>query len=154
MWMGGEFGENGYMYMYIYIIYESLHCSPETVTTLLINYNPIQNKKCFVFFLSTQTQCHRGKKGHCELGVLVVALPPAHYTPIHESFLSAGAHWLHWLVSKGISSANVIGYDDIQESLKYLLFNNGTFIRKNHCWLASWGCSWEYNRIRTGIIRQ
>ena len=24
---------------------ESLHCSPETITTLLIGYSPIQNKK-------------------------------------------------------------------------------------------------------------
>jgi len=24
---------------------ESLHCSPETITTLLISYNPIPNKK-------------------------------------------------------------------------------------------------------------
>ena len=69
-----------------------------------------------------QAQCHRGKKGPSEPGVLAVALPPAHYTPIHESFLYAGPHWLHWLVSKGISNANDIGYDDIQESLKYLLF--------------------------------
>ena len=27
---------------------ESLHCLPETVTTLLIGYTPIQNKKVFV----------------------------------------------------------------------------------------------------------
>ena len=26
---------------------ESLHCSPETITTLLISYTPIQNKNCF-----------------------------------------------------------------------------------------------------------
>ena len=26
---------------------ESLPCSPETITTLLIGYNPIQNKKFF-----------------------------------------------------------------------------------------------------------
>ena len=26
---------------------ESLHCSPETIITLLIGYTPIQNKKCF-----------------------------------------------------------------------------------------------------------
>ena len=32
-------GEDGYIYMA-----ESLHCSPETVTTLLTDYTPIQNK--------------------------------------------------------------------------------------------------------------
>ena len=32
--MGGEFGENGYMYMYIV---ESLCCPPETITTLFVN---------------------------------------------------------------------------------------------------------------------
>ena len=34
----GLWGENGYMYMA-----ESLHCSPETITTLLTGYTPIQN---------------------------------------------------------------------------------------------------------------
>ena len=34
----GLWGENGYMYKA-----ESLHCSPETITTLLIGYTPIQN---------------------------------------------------------------------------------------------------------------
>ena len=42
--MGGEFGENGSMCMY-----ESLHCSPETIIRLLIGYFPIQNKKFFCF---------------------------------------------------------------------------------------------------------
>ena len=36
---GWEVGENENMYMYG----GSLHCSPETVTTLLIGYTPIQN---------------------------------------------------------------------------------------------------------------
>ena len=40
-WMGGELGENGYMYMYD----EALHRSPETITTLLTGYTPVQNKK-------------------------------------------------------------------------------------------------------------
>ena len=34
-------GENGYMYTYT----ESLDCSPEIVTTLLISYTATQNKK-------------------------------------------------------------------------------------------------------------
>ena len=34
----------------IYMI-ESLRCLPETITTLLIGYTPIQNKKLCVFFL-------------------------------------------------------------------------------------------------------
>ena len=29
---------------------ESLHCSPETITTLLISYTPIQNKKLKAIF--------------------------------------------------------------------------------------------------------
>ena len=37
----GNLKQNGYMYMYT----ESLCCSPETITTLLIVYTPIQNKK-------------------------------------------------------------------------------------------------------------
>ena len=37
-----SFGENGYMYIYIA---ESFHCSPETITTLLIGYTSIKNKK-------------------------------------------------------------------------------------------------------------
>ena len=39
----GDFGENG-QDTCIYMA-ESLHCSPETITTLLIDYTPIQNKK-------------------------------------------------------------------------------------------------------------
>ena len=36
-------------------IAELLRCSPETITTLLISYTPIQNEKFFVlFFLSEQ----------------------------------------------------------------------------------------------------
>jgi len=35
-------GENGCIYT---CMAESLHCSPETTTTLLISYTPIQNKK-------------------------------------------------------------------------------------------------------------
>jgi len=40
-WIGGELGENAH----IYSMAESLHRSPETITTLLIGYTPIQNKK-------------------------------------------------------------------------------------------------------------
>ena len=38
----GSLGEKGYMYIYMA---ESLCYSPETITTLLINYTPKQNKK-------------------------------------------------------------------------------------------------------------
>ena len=38
----GSFGKNRYMYTYIA---ESLCYPPETITTLLINYTSIQNKK-------------------------------------------------------------------------------------------------------------
>ena len=40
-WMEGVWGE---MDTYICMA-ESLHCSPETITTLLIDYTSIQNKK-------------------------------------------------------------------------------------------------------------
>ena len=51
--LGGRkvFRENGCIYIYIKKIYiyiyisQSLHCSPETTTMLLISYTPIQNKK-------------------------------------------------------------------------------------------------------------
>ena len=43
--MGGGFGENGTCMC----MAESLHCSPETITTLLIDYTPIQNKKLNVW---------------------------------------------------------------------------------------------------------
>ena len=46
MWQPGwerSWGESGYMYMYGWI--ESLCCPPETITTLLISYTPIENEK-------------------------------------------------------------------------------------------------------------
>jgi len=41
-WMEGGLGKKGYMYT---CVVEFLRCSPETITTLLIGYTPIQNKK-------------------------------------------------------------------------------------------------------------
>ena len=40
--MGGEFG-GGWIHLYVWLS-ESLQCSTETITTLLIGYIPIQNK--------------------------------------------------------------------------------------------------------------
>ena len=40
----GSLGEKGYMYI---CVAESLCCSPEIITTLLIGYTPMQNKKFF-----------------------------------------------------------------------------------------------------------
>ena len=40
-WMGGEFGGE-WIHVYVWL---SLCCSPETLTTLLIGYMPIQNEK-------------------------------------------------------------------------------------------------------------
>ena len=40
-WEGG-LGENGYMDIYMA---ESFHCSPEVITTLLIGYTSMENKK-------------------------------------------------------------------------------------------------------------
>ena len=48
--MGGESGGER-VHVYIYMA-ESLRCSPETITILLIGYTPTQNKEflfCFVF---------------------------------------------------------------------------------------------------------
>ena len=40
-WIGGEFaGESIHVYVWL-----TLRCSPEAITTLLISYTPIQNKK-------------------------------------------------------------------------------------------------------------
>ena len=47
-WMGGEFGGE------CICTAESLCCSPETITTLLISYTPIQNKKLkniYIYYL-------------------------------------------------------------------------------------------------------
>ena len=41
-WMGGEFGGD-WIHLYVWLS-ESLQCSTETLTTLLIGYTPIQNK--------------------------------------------------------------------------------------------------------------
>ena len=42
-WMGGEFGRE--WICVLICLAESLRCSPETITTLLIGYTPTQNKK-------------------------------------------------------------------------------------------------------------
>ena len=44
--LGGEFGGE-WIYVYVWL---SLCCSPETITTLLISYTPIQNKKLKAIF--------------------------------------------------------------------------------------------------------
>ena len=44
MWQSGweeMLGENGYMYIYVWL--NPFPCSPETITTLLINCTPIEN---------------------------------------------------------------------------------------------------------------
>ena len=43
VWMGGEFGEE-WIHVYAWLTY-TLHCSPETIRTLLTGYIPMQNKK-------------------------------------------------------------------------------------------------------------
>ena len=42
-------------------IAESLCCSPETITTLLIDYTSIQNKKCKLLFF--KKSCFKALKG-------------------------------------------------------------------------------------------
>ena len=44
--LGSHSGVWGRMNIYIYIA-ESLHCLPESITTLLISYTPVQSKKFF-----------------------------------------------------------------------------------------------------------
>ena len=51
--MGGGFGGE---WMHVYGMSEFLCCSPETTTTLLIGYTPIQNKKFKVFKKQQQQQ--------------------------------------------------------------------------------------------------
>ena len=41
--MQGEFGREGWIHFYL--LPESLHCSCETTTTLLIGYTPIKNRR-------------------------------------------------------------------------------------------------------------
>ena len=41
-WMGGEFGGE-WVHVYVWLAY-TLHRSPETITTLLTGYTPVQNK--------------------------------------------------------------------------------------------------------------
>ena len=46
--LDGSLGANGYVHMYVHTctcVAKPLCCSPETITTLLISYTPIQNKK-------------------------------------------------------------------------------------------------------------
>jgi len=44
-WMGGQLGENGYIYIYIHTrMAEFLCCSSETIITLLTGYTPLQIK--------------------------------------------------------------------------------------------------------------
>lgn len=42
--MGEEFREKG-IHMYVWLKLHTFHCSPETITTLLISNTPIQTKK-------------------------------------------------------------------------------------------------------------
>ena len=45
-WTGGEFGGE-WIHVYVWLS-ESLCCSPETITALLIGYTPIKNLKSFI----------------------------------------------------------------------------------------------------------
>ena len=49
-WIAGRLGKEG-IYVYIFThAAESLHYSPETTTTLLTGYTPVQNKEFKVYF--------------------------------------------------------------------------------------------------------
>ena len=54
----GSLGENGYKYIYG----EYLRCPPATITTLLIGYTPIQNKKSKLKKKEKENQLETGRK--------------------------------------------------------------------------------------------
>lgn len=56
-WMAGSLGENGYKHVHGWV----LSCAPETISTLLIGCNPIQNKK----FKRKIFPCVQGNKNFC-----------------------------------------------------------------------------------------
>ena len=63
-WMGGEF-EGGWEYAYAWL--SPSPCSPETSTTLLISYTPVQNKKflknsCVACFWKGGWEVRKGKQ--------------------------------------------------------------------------------------------
>ena len=64
-WWEWGLGENGCMYTA-----ESLHCSPETTTVLLIGYTPIQNKKFKVWKIKKNSH-----SVHCELFIYDCKVP-------------------------------------------------------------------------------
>ena len=41
-WIGGEFGGE---WIHVHVMTESLCCAPETITTVITGYTPVQNKK-------------------------------------------------------------------------------------------------------------
>ena len=57
-WMGGGFGENGYVHIFMA---ESLQGSPEASTTLLISYISIQNKKFKKKKKTGEVKCQKKK---------------------------------------------------------------------------------------------
>jgi len=43
---------------------EALHCLPETITTLLISYTPIQNKKVLKKKMTSEMKKKRTRRNH------------------------------------------------------------------------------------------
>ena len=97
----GSLGENRYMYMYDWV---SLHCSPKTITTLLVGYIPIQNKKFkkknsvaeeITFIISQESMVWLGGSGDLiQTQLILLGL-------VHMSLLSWQSKWglaeLRWL---------------------------------------------------------
>ena len=70
-WMGGEFGGE------CICTAESLCCSPETITTLLISYTPIQNKKLkkiyiYILFMLLYREACIGSEAYTIAGGILI----------------------------------------------------------------------------------
>ena len=87
-WLGeGSGGEWIHVYM---CMVESLRCSPETITTLLTSYTPIQNKK----FLKRQCAVYQLEYTHSSL-ILSSFLAPVLTAPwlMSQAVMESGPQW-------------------------------------------------------------
>ena len=83
---------------------ESLHCSPETITTLLISYSPIQNKKfCFVlFFLKNKKRSSLKMWLNCWSSVQSLSRVRLFATPGVHSNSCPSSQWCHPAISSSV----------------------------------------------------
>ena len=95
-WMGKEFG-------YLDMSAESLHCSPETVTTLSINYTPIQNKKLKIYVLNCSRKIQLAKvhiEGGRRRGWQRMRWLDGITNSMHMSWVNSGSWW--WTGRPGV----------------------------------------------------